>query len=106
GVKWHDGRAFSAQDVVDYFEYVRDADAVGTGPGQIKQVIGTAEALDDKTVKLTLTAPRPDFLTELADPGLAIGNIANLKERGEDAGFNPVGTGPFKFKDWVRGSEI
>ncbi len=106
GVKWHDGRAFSAQDVVDYFEYVRDAETVGTGPGQIKQVIGTAEAVDASTVKLTLTAARPDFLTELADPGLAIGNIANLKAQGEDAGFNPVGTGPFKFKEWVRGSEI
>lgn len=106
GVKWHDGRAFTAQDVVDYFEYVRDTDAVGTGPGQIKPVIGSAEAVDDATVKLTLTAPRPDFLSELADPGLAIGNIENLKKLGPDAGFNPVGTGPFKFKEWVRGSEI
>lgn len=106
GVKWHDGRDFTAQDVVDYFVYVRDTDAVGTGPGQIKPVIGSAEALDGATVKLTLTAARPDFLTELADPGLAIGNIANLKARGEDAGFNPVGTGPFRFKEWVRGSEI
>lgn len=105
GVKWHDGTPFNAQSVVDYFEYVRD-NPVGTGPGQIKPVIGSAEAVDDATVKLTLTAPRPDFLIELADPGLGIGNIANLQKLGPDAGFNPVGTGPFKFKEWIRGSEI
>jgi ABC-type transport system substrate-binding protein len=41
---------------------VRDTAAVGTGPGQIKPVIGTAEAVDGATVRLTLTAARPDFL--------------------------------------------
>ena len=106
GVKWHDGREFTAQDVVDYFNYVRDNGTVGTGPGQIKPVLGSAEVVDSSTVKLTLTASRPDFLIELADPGLGIGNIANLQKLGPDAGFNPVGTGPFKFKEWVRGSEI
>ncbi|HMQ30071.1 MAG TPA: ABC transporter substrate-binding protein [Chloroflexaceae bacterium] len=105
GVTWHDGTPFNAQAVADYFTYVRD-NPVGTGPGQIKPVIGEAEAVDDTTVRLTLTAPRPDFLIELADPGLGIGNIANLEARGQDAGFNPVGTGPFKFREWVRGSEI
>lgn len=104
GVKWHDGRAFTAQDVVDHFNYVRD-NVVGA-PGQIKAVLGNAEAIDGSTVKVTLTASRPDFLVELADPGLGIGNIANLQKLGPDAGFNPVGTGPFKFKEWVRGSEI
>jgi peptide/nickel transport system substrate-binding protein len=105
GVKWHDGTPFTAQSVADYFNYVRD-NAVGTGPGQIKPVIEGAEAVDPKTVRVTLNAARPDFLIELADPGLGIGNIANLQARGADAGFNPVGTGPFKFKEWVRGSEI
>jgi ABC-type transport system substrate-binding protein len=104
--KWHDGAPFNAQSVVDYFTYVRDNGTVGTGPGQLKPVIGSAEALGDYTVQLTLTAPRPDLLVELADPGMGIGNIANLEALGADAGFNPVGTGPFKFREWIRGSEI
>ncbi len=106
GVQWHDGAPFTAQSVVDYFTYVRDNGTVGTGPGQLKSVIGAVEALDDATVQLTLTAPRPDLLVELADPGMGIGNIANLEALGPDAGFNPVGTGPFKFREWIRGSEI
>lgn len=105
GVKWHDGAPFNAQSVADYFNYVRD-NAVGTGPGQIKPLIVGAEVVDDQTVTLTLNAARPDFLIELADPGMGIGNIANLEKLGADAGFNPVGTGPFVFKEWVRGSEI
>jgi peptide/nickel transport system substrate-binding protein len=104
--QWHDGAPFNAQSVVDYFTYVRDNGTVGTGPGQLKPVIGSAEALGDYTVQLTLTAPRPDLLVELADPGMGIGNIANLEALGADAGFNPVGTGPFKFREWIRGSEI
>ncbi len=105
GVKWHDGAPFTAQSVADYFEYIRD-NPVGSGPGSLKAVIGSAKALDDATVELTLTAPRPDLLIELADPGMGIGNAAYVKRVGADAGFNPIGTGPFKFKEWVRGSQI
>lgn len=105
GVKWHDGAPFTAQSVVDYFEYIRD-NPVGSAPGALKAVIGSAKALDDATVELTLTAPRPDLLIELADPGMGIGNAAYVRRVGADAGFNPIGTGPFKFKEWVRGSQI
>lgn len=96
GVKWHDGAPFTAQSVVEYFEYVRD-NPVGSGPGSLKSVIGSARAINETTVELTLTAPRPDLLIELADPGMGIGNAAYVKRVGADAGFNPIGTGPFKF---------
>jgi len=105
GVTWHDGTPFTAQSVVDYFEYVRD-NPVGSGPGALKAVINSARVIDETTVELTLTAPRPDLLIELADPGMGIGNASYLKRVGADAGFNPIGTGPFKFKEWVRGSQI
>jgi peptide/nickel transport system substrate-binding protein len=105
GVTWHDGTPFTAQSVVDYFEYVRD-NPVGSGPGALKAVINSARVIDETTVELTLTAPRPDLLIELADPGMGIGNASYLKHVGADAGFNPIGTGPFKFKEWVRGSQI
>ncbi len=105
GVKWHDGAPFTAQSVADYFEHIRD-NPVGSGPGSLKAVIGSARALDETTVELVLTAPRPDLLIELADPGMGIGNAAYVKRVGADAGFNPIGTGPFKFKEWVRGSQI
>jgi peptide/nickel transport system substrate-binding protein len=105
GVVWHDGTPFTAQSVVDYFEYVRD-NPVGSGPGTLKAVINSARVIDETTVELTLTAPRPDLLIELADPGMGIGNASYLKRVGADAGFNPIGTGPFKFKEWVRGSQI
>jgi len=105
GVMWHDGTPFTAQSVVDYFEYVRD-NPVGSGPGTLKAVINSARVIDETTVELTLTAPRPDLLIELADPGMGIGYANYVKRVGADAGFNPIGTGPFKFKEWVRGSQI
>jgi peptide/nickel transport system substrate-binding protein len=57
-------------------------------------------------VVVTLQESRPDLLIELADPGLGISNVTYVESMGQDAGFNPVGSGPFKFKEWVQGSRI
>lgn len=105
--KWHDGTPFNAQSVVDHFEYIRTSDNIkGSISSGLKPILVKTEKVDDFTVTITLNAPRPDFLVDLAEPAAGIDNIANLTKLGPDAGANPIGTGPFKFKEWIRGSQI
>jgi len=62
------------------------------------------EALDDYTIRLTTESPNADLLDILVDgymvPPKAIQNM------GEDFKFNPIGTGAFKFVEWVPGERV
>jgi peptide/nickel transport system substrate-binding protein len=107
GAKFHNGDALNAAAVAAQFEYVRTTDDLlgGTWSG-VKPVLQSAEVNGSGQVVVTLTAPRPDLLIDLANPGFGISNIAYIQSVGPDAGFLPIGSGPFKFERWVTGSHI
>ncbi len=101
GVKFHDGTDFGADDVKFTLDRARAADSTNANKG-IFEVIDTVEAVDPATVKVTLKHPEGLFLYNMGlgdavivAPESAAGN----KEK-------PVGTGPFKFQNWARGSSI
>ena len=64
-------------------------------------------ALDRHTLRFTLKAARPRFIQILSAPDF-LGTQAQevVAMYGESIGEHPVGTGPFKLKQWVRGSKI
>jgi len=68
------------------------------------------EALDEFTVKFSFCAPEPAFLAKVSSvEAFDIYDQDNLKEIGGDAvkmNENPVGTGPYIVKEWVRGDHI
>jgi ABC-type transport system substrate-binding protein len=67
------------------------------------------EAVDDMTVKFTLCAPDPAFPYKIAGDPFPILDADYLKETGGDSvkiSENPVGTGPYKVKEWTRGDSI
>src|SRR5512133_3918495 len=70
----------------------------------------SVEAIDELTVKFTYCAPEPAFLAKIASvDAFDIYDADNLKEIGGDAAKmndNPVGTGPYIVKEWVRGDHI
>jgi peptide/nickel transport system substrate-binding protein len=130
GVRFHDdtcfpegrGREFSAQDVVRCYtalctrsdlnqvfwlfqDRVLGANAQysatlngGTGPG-----VTGIEALDDNTVRFRLTAPWPSFLQVLAHQGCWIFPWEAMEAYGDEVRWHPVGTGPFRMKNWLKG---
>lgn len=106
GVKFHDGTDFNAAAVKWNFDQRMD-EAVGSP--QRKQLVGVVESVetvDDMTVAINLTKPFAPFLSLLAErPGFMVSPTAAQKH-GEDFGSNPVGTGPFVFKEWTRGTRI
>ena len=99
GVTWHDGTPFKAADVVYSIKRVKDT-AVGSPFAPQVAGISGVEAVDDKTVKLTLAKPVPGILANLA-----VIQIVNEASIGAVA-TAPVGTGPFKFGAWSPGDKI
>lgn len=101
GVKFHDGSSFDAEDVKFSLDRARADDSTNAQKGLFAQ-IDTVEVVDPATVKVTLKQPQGSFLYNMGwgdavivAPESADGN----KEK-------PVGTGPFKFDSWAKGSSI
>lgn len=104
-VKWHDGRTFSADDVaysiVEYWKPFY--------PESILDFLTRVDVVNPHAVVLRFDRPVDEFslLKMLAGPANYI--LPKHLYAGKDILLNPVnnapvGTGPWKFKQWVRGS--
>jgi peptide/nickel transport system substrate-binding protein len=115
GVMFHDGTPFNADAVKFTYDRVvegRDLTAEGKEvdaekviiPGQSFNQIDAydhAEIVDDYTIKLILSRPFAPFLTGL-NGYLGIVSPTAVEKMGlAEFGRAPVGTGPFKFQEWV-----
>jgi peptide/nickel transport system substrate-binding protein len=106
---WHDGQPVTAHDVVFTWQTMLKPD-VNFPYKFALQVNGEgiqAEAVDDYTVKLTLPAPNAALIAHLAAPWIFTAAPKHLLEgeNPETSSFNtqPIGNGPFKFKEQVDG---
>jgi len=122
GVKFHDGTPFNADAVVINFERQWKTDHPLHFESQVYEyweymfngfdddcLITSVEAVDDLTVKITLREPLAPLLANLAMDIFAISSPAALEEYGADYGTPTggcVGTGPFKFVEWVEDDHI
>lgn len=105
GVTFHDGSPFNADAVVFNFERMLDEEHPyhDTGPFPLAfffSSVDTVEAVDDLTVKFTLSEPYAPFLSNLAYPTGLIVSPAAVEQHGADFGRNPSGTGPYQFVEW------
>lgn len=107
GVKWHDGKPFTADDVVFTWEYAADPATAAYTTGAYANI--KVEKIDDHTVKVIFKEPTPFW----ADPFVGVaGQILpkhhfaeykGAKSREAPANLKPVGTGPYKFVDFKPG---
>lgn len=111
GVKFHDGTALNAEAVK--FTYERQIDKKhpyfpGSAPYAefTYQNVKSVDAVDESTVRFTLSAPYAPFLANMAMFPTAIVSPAAVKKYGKDFFKHPVGTGPFKFVEWVQKDHI
>ncbi len=101
GVKFHDGADFTADDVKFSLDRARAEDSVNAQKGLFK-AIEAVEVVDDATVRVTLSSPAGNFLFNMGWGDAIIVDPASA----ESNQSNPVGTGPFKFSNWAKGSAI
>ena len=105
GVTFHNGDAMTADDVV--YSFTR---ALGPTAGAIKvfsSVVASVEKVDDYTVILKAARPMGEpFLLSLGHPWASILSAKATEAAGKDYGQNPMGTGRFKFNNWVVGSSV
>ena len=106
GVKFHDGSPFNAAAVQAAFARVLAPDAQLKRHGYFSAAIDHVEAVDDATVRLVTTQPFAALVATIAHPAGGIPSPTAFKQYGQDFGTHPVGTGPFKFAEWVRGDHI
>ncbi len=104
GVKFHNGEVLTANDVVFTLKRALQSAFIG-------HIVGAIDpegivAVDANTVRISTKQPFAPLLTHLAHPATAILNEKAVNEGGEDYGQKPVGTGPFKFVEWVSGDSI
>lgn len=106
-VAWHDGAPFTADDVVfNALQYWKPISA-----GLALRALTDAQAVDAHTVVLKFDAPVPDFFLKSVFAGKGGLVIPKHIYEGKEIITNPannapIGTGPFKLKEWVRGSHV
>ena len=105
GVRWHDGRPFTAEDVRFTYQTIMD-EKTNTVRRSDYELVDRLEVLDARHLRVIYREP--------FSPGLSswtMGIIPRHLLAGADINttpFNrrPVGTGPFKFGEWVSDEKI
>jgi peptide/nickel transport system substrate-binding protein len=107
-VKWHDGAPFSATDVKATFDRVLDPKFKSPKCGAaLKPLVAGVEIVDPYTVQIRLKAPAEPFIGSIASAWCRIVAKHVLEKFGDlNKPEAQIGTGPFKFKKYERGSVI
>ncbi|HYC34938.1 MAG TPA: peptide ABC transporter substrate-binding protein [Usitatibacter sp.] len=109
-VRWHDGKPFTADDVLFNAEYAADPATAAVTLSVYRELKVTK--LDDYTVRAEF--PRPTFFW--ADPFVGVRGMIvpkhlfepykGAKSREAPTNLKPVGTGPYKFVDFKSGDLV
>ena len=109
GVKWHDGQPFTATDVKATFDRVLNPDFKSPKCGAtMKPLVAGTEIVDPHTFqfRLKFAAPEP-FLSAVSSAWCRVAAKHVLDKFGDlNKPEAQIGTGPFKFKKYERGSVI
>jgi peptide/nickel transport system substrate-binding protein len=105
-VTFHDGTPFNAEAVRTNIERIVNPDTQSQKAAFLLGPFDSVEVLDEYTVAIHLSAPYAPLLDGLAQVYLGMASPAALAQWGADYQFHQVGTGPFKFVEYVPNDHL
>ncbi len=106
GVKFHDGTPFNAEAVKFVLERNTSPEKKVIRRSFFTPWAEKIEVIDEHTIRTTGKKPFAPILRFLTHASMAMVSPAALKKYGDQINRNPVGTGPFKFVEWIAGDRI
>jgi peptide/nickel transport system substrate-binding protein len=110
GVQWHDGKPFSADDVVFNWEYASDPASATVTIGSYQNI--KVQKLDSHTIKIQFEKPTPFWADAFVGTrGMIIPKhlfepFKGAKSREAPTNLKPVGTGAYRFVDFTPGDMV
>src|ERR1700693_135725 len=102
GVKFHDGTPFTADQVIATFDHSKTIEGVGAAAGAYLRG-KTYTKVDDYTVRIATAQPAPLLPNEMTVLYI-YPRAAPLEQF--NTGEAAIGTGPYRLREWVKGSQI
>jgi len=110
-VQWHDGKPFTADDVIFTWEFVVDPATAAVTAGAYRDV-SRIDKLDSHTIKIAFSRPQPFWADALCGnrgmilPKHVFDAFRGAKSREAPANLKPVGTGPYRIVDFRPGDVV
>lgn len=102
GIKFHNGDDFTAEDVKFSFERMMNSPRIAFVLPPIERI----DIVDDYTVNIVTKTPFGPLLAHLSHPALGMVSKKLLTENPKALKEKPIGTGSYKFKEWIYGDKL
>jgi peptide/nickel transport system substrate-binding protein len=107
GVLFHDGKPFTADDVVFTMQRAPNVPNSPSSYGQYTKTIASTEAVDGTTVRFHTKGPAPTLPVDLSQVAIISRAAAEGKTTQDfNSGVAAIGTGPYRFIEWVSGDHL
>jgi peptide/nickel transport system substrate-binding protein len=111
GVTWHDGKPFTADDVIFTWEYVADPATASVNVAAYRD-IDKIDRIDDHTVRMHFKEPRAFWYDAFFGvqgyvlPKHLLKDFKGAKSREAPYNLKPIGTGPYRVVDFKPGDSV